>query len=285
MYRIQNNANNEAELFIYTLIDSYEFEGITISAKGVIDKLKALGNVNKLTLHINSDGGDLFEAFAIYNYLKNSGIKITAYIDGIAASAASVVAMSASKIIMPANTMMMIHNPSGSVYGEAEDMRDMAGVLDKIANNLCEIYAGKSGQSVEKIKDLLDKESYLTAKECLELGLCDKVIDEIKNEAKINVQDAINEAIKAERIRMQELDKIASPSRMGIINKAKYETGESAKDIALEILNLEDKTSITLSRSDDARELNEGLNFQDVKPDMNAELIANVTNKINQQRR
>lgn len=281
---------------IYSLIDPMNIEGFSISAKSVIDTVKNNADIEKITLRINSDGGDVFEAFAMYNYLKQHKAKKHVYIDGIAASAASLVAMSGDVVYMPENTMMMIHNPSSYAYGNAEDMRDAAEVLDKITDNIVKIYVDKTGLSEREVKDMLDQESYLNAKECKEKGFCDEIISGVKNQAG-ELDAVINEATMIERKRIKDLDELMTPARAEIINRAKFETGESAKDIALELLKAESTVAKEVERIEaentnvkkvdralDAKET-DGLNFQDVKPSDNQEaIIMDMAKKINAQR-
>ena len=120
MWKVTAKSDSEAEILLYDKISDLNAEGWGLmNAKGLINKIKALGNIQNITLRINSVGGDVFEAQAIYSYLKSHPANITVRVDGLAASAASVVAMAGNKIVMPSNALMMIHNPAGGVWGEA----------------------------------------------------------------------------------------------------------------------------------------------------------------------
>lgn len=251
MYQIKNQTANSCEILLYSLID----HGST--AMNIINQLKGLKDVKAITLRINSDGGDVFEALAIYNYLKSLDAEVTVYIDGIAASAASIVACS-GKVIMPSNAQMMIHNPFGMVQGDSEEMRAMAEVLDKVKDSIISVYEAKTGQDKKAIAKLMDKETWLSSMEALALGFCDEVITEEPEEDEPQEEDitpmveqylaTIDERVKAERDRIKELDGLMTPERRGIINRAKYETLQSAKDIALELLQIQ-------ARSEDSLEL------------------------------
>lgn len=107
-FRMQASSNSEADIFIY---DEIGYWGVT--AKQFVNDLRALGDVTHINLYINSPGGDVFDGIAIYNALKHHGAPITVHIDGLAASMASVIAMVGNPVIMPENTMMMIHKPWG----------------------------------------------------------------------------------------------------------------------------------------------------------------------------
>ena len=116
-----------AEIVIYDEIGAFG-----IPAKAFLDELKALGPVTELTVRINSPGGSVFDGIAIYNALKRHDAAITVWIDGIAASIASMMAMAGDEVVMPENAMLMLHDPSGLVMGTAGDMRAMAEALDKM---------------------------------------------------------------------------------------------------------------------------------------------------------
>lgn len=111
-FRMQAQEGNSADIYIY---DEIGYWGVT--AKQFVANLKALGDITHINLHINSPGGDVFDGIAIFNALKHHGASITAYIDGLAASMASVIAMVGNPVIMPENTMMMIHYPSHYLMG------------------------------------------------------------------------------------------------------------------------------------------------------------------------
>ena len=176
LWKVTAKSDTEADILLYDYISGFDDDewGI-ISAKGLINKIKALGNIKNITLRINSIGGDVFQAQAMYNYLKSHPANITVRIDGLAASAASVVAMAGNKVIMPSNALMMIHNPAGGVWGEAEDMRGTAEILDKIRDTIANVYVAKTGLEREKVIAMMDAETWLDANEAHELKFCDEV--------------------------------------------------------------------------------------------------------------
>jgi ATP-dependent Clp protease, protease subunit len=159
-----------AEIVIYDEIGAFG-----IPAKVFLDELKALGAVAELTLRINSPGGSVFDGVAIYNALKRHEARVTVWIDGIAASIASMIAMAGDEIVMPENAMLMIHDPSGLVMGTAADMRAMAEALDKMKAGMVAAYRDKSGRDDAEIEALMAAETWLSAQEALELGLADRV--------------------------------------------------------------------------------------------------------------
>ncbi len=172
-YSIKAKAQDTAEISIY---DEIGFWGIT--AQRFAQNLKDCGNnLKQINLHIHSPGGDVFDGIAIYNLLKNHPANITVYIDGLAASMASVIAMAGDEIIMPENAMMMIHKPWGIQGGDAEDMRNYADLLDKVENTLIPAYANKTGKTPEELAEMLSAETWLNAKECVEQGFADKLAE------------------------------------------------------------------------------------------------------------
>lgn len=172
-YSIKAKANDTAEISIY---DEIGFWGVT--AQSFSKDLKALGgNLKQINLHIHSPGGDVFDGIAIYNLLKNHPANVTVYIDGLAASMASVIAMAGNEVIMPENAMMMIHKPWGIQGGDADDMRKYADLLDKVENTLIPAYASKTGKTPEELAEMLSAETWLNGKECVEQGFADKLAE------------------------------------------------------------------------------------------------------------
>lgn len=180
-YTIRARASG-AEVLIYDEIGAYG-----VSAKGFLAELGALPDDAPIDLRLNSPGGSVFDAVAIYNALTRHEGTITVWIDGIAASAASYIAMAGDEIIMPENAFLMIHDPSGIVMGTAADMRDMAGTLDKIAASMTRGYAAKSGKPEEDIAALLTAETWFDAKDALEAGLATRMAEPVRIAASFDI--------------------------------------------------------------------------------------------------
>lgn len=173
-YWIINRQDEAAEILLYEEIGAgFLSEGI--GAKKFATDLKAMGKVKDINLRINSPGGSVFEGLAIYNTLKAHPAVKTVYIDGIAASIASVIAMAGDSIVMPENSMMMIHDPLSMVIGTSEDMKKEAEALDKIKAGLVSAYRNKSGMSDAAISGMMSEETWLTADECVAFGLADSL--------------------------------------------------------------------------------------------------------------
>lgn len=170
-FRMQAGHQSDADIYIY---DEIGFWGVT--AKQFISDLNALGDITHINLHINSPGGDVFEGIAIFNALKTHGASITVYVDGVAASMASVIAMVGNPVIMPENTFMMIHKPFGFTGGDAEDMRTYADLLDKVEAVLLPAYAQKTGKTTDEIAAMLADETWMTLREYARMSLTERGI-------------------------------------------------------------------------------------------------------------
>ena len=180
-YTIRARASG-TEVLIYDEIGAY---GVT--AKGFLAELGALPDDAAIDLRLNSPGGSVFDAVAIYNALKRHPGEITVWIDGIAASAASYIAMAGDTIVMPENAFLMIHDPSGLVMGTAEDMRATAEALDKVKGSLIQGYAAKSGKADEEIAALMAAETWLDAQDALDLGFIERIAEPVKLAASFDV--------------------------------------------------------------------------------------------------
>lgn len=189
-YTIQAKADAPAEISIYDDIGAW---GVT--AKQFIGDLKAI-TASSIHLAINSPGGSVFDALAMYNAIRQHPANVTVTVMGVAASAASLIAMAGDKIIMPENTFMMIHNPLNGVYGNADDLREMADVLDKIGASLVATYATRTGLPDDEIKALLDAETWLNADEAVAKGFADELQPAIKAVASTDL-DRLPENVRA----------------------------------------------------------------------------------------
>jgi ATP-dependent Clp protease protease subunit len=151
------------------------------TAKKFKDFITSIDDSADIVININSNGGDVFAGIAMYNTIKNHKGKTTINIDGLAASIASVIAMAGDEIIMPKNSLMMIHNAWTFAFGNASDFRKLADDMDKIGNSIIETYMSRTTESREAIQKLLDKETWLSADEALKLNLCTEVTGEKEN--------------------------------------------------------------------------------------------------------
>lgn len=176
-YNFEKVSETIANVYIYGDITSYKWYEDDVTAWGFKQELEELGELSELNVHINSYGGETFQALAIYNLLKQNKAKINVYIDGIAASSASIIAMAGDHIVMPKTSLIMIHNCWTWVCGNAEELRKTADDMEKIAEAYKSAYLNKVNISIEKLEELLSNESYLTAEECLEMGFADEIVE------------------------------------------------------------------------------------------------------------
>lgn len=184
---IKNQARNTAEILIYEQIGKDYWTDEGIAAKDFAAELSDLGNITDIALRINSAGGSVFEGLTIHNLLKAHPATVTCYIDGLAASIASVIAMAANKICMPENALMMIHNPSGLVMGTAEEMRKMADTLDVIRGSIQAAYK-RTNMSDEELSAMMTAETWLTAADCVEKGFADEMTTAVKAAANYDLK-------------------------------------------------------------------------------------------------
>lgn len=170
-----------AEILIFDEIGKSWWGEDTVSAKQFVDDLNALGDdVTNITLRVNSPGGDVFDGVAIHNAVKNHKAKVTAHVDGIAASAASFIVMAADKIVMPSNSFMLIHGASGISWGNADDMRATADDLDRIDKSLTATYVARAGSTTAKVKALMKEDRLMDADEAKTWGFADEVTEPVK---------------------------------------------------------------------------------------------------------
>lgn len=175
MWNLTKNKDNSADLILYGDIGDSWLDDV--SSKNIANELKDL-DVSTINLRINSGGGDVFAAIAISNLLKNHKANVIAHIDGLAASAATIITSACDKVIMPKNALFMIHNPWTVVGGEAKDMIKTAEQLDKVKNSIINTYKSKTNLEIEEISKLMDEETWLDPYEAKEKGFIDEISDE-----------------------------------------------------------------------------------------------------------
>ena len=174
---MKNDEEKSAELILYGSIGSDEYWD-DISDKAFKQDIENLGDVENITLHINSPGGSVFSAVAIANTLKNHKAKITANIDGLAASAATIITSACDTVRMPKNALFMVHNPITFAYGNNQDMQKTLEMLNKVKNSIIETYLNKAKTDKETLSELMDNETWMSAEEAKEYGFVDEILDE-----------------------------------------------------------------------------------------------------------
>lgn len=224
MYRVQirNEADPDSvDIYIDSGIE-HNLEGC-VSVKSLREQLQDKPFI-KVILHVNSEGGDLFEGLAIYNYLNEliaSGHEVEAVIEGICSSSASVAVMAANKISMYRTSYMFIHKASMYVEDGSEDkLKEYSDMIFDLNNKIASIYAKRSGLSELAITDIMNKESWLSAETCKTLGLCDEVIDTppVKSESETRIENRIKDSAN---IRVTNTYKRPDNTEIAIRNMAK----------------------------------------------------------------
>ena len=212
-FEIKNLSENIAEIRIYGTITKWAWEEYgEVSSANFAKELQKLKNISHINLRVNSPGGDVFEASAIYNLLKDyakvNNIEITGYIDGLAASAASFLVLCATKVIMGTGALYMIHNPLTSAYGNAEKLKKQIELLDTVKEAILDIYCTKSKLSREEISEKMNGEKWYRASEALEAGFVDKIVENdnslenIKNISnELHIENFINQDLLKEKLK------------------------------------------------------------------------------------
>lgn len=184
----QSATENTLELYIYGEVEDYEYYDwwkdevvrSETSANYFKNELEKYPNVTQINLYINSQGGSVLEGTAIYNQLKRHTANKTVYIDGFACSIASIIAMAGDEIVMPKNTLMMIHNLWTYAMGNAAELRKAADDLDVINAAGRQAYLEKAGNKLkeDELIAMMDKETWLTADDCIKYGLADRYAEQ-----------------------------------------------------------------------------------------------------------
>lgn len=239
-YSIRNSADSVTEILLYDEIGEDPFFGGGVSAKQFVQDVQAV-TTPELHLRINSPGGNVFEGITMLNALRRSKAKVTAYVDGLAASAASVVAMGADEVVMSRNAEMMIHEASGIVMGNSADMQQMADLLSQSSDNLASVYADKAGGTVKQWRDAMAAETWYTDKEAVAAGLADRV--ETNKTASGKVKNSFNLSVFAYAGRAEAPDPIlpAEPPET---------TNQEGSDMS-DTLNLRERLGLKADASDE----------------------------------
>ena len=181
-YNIKNLSQSSTEVVIYDEIGAWG-----VDSKSFIEEVKQISTENIL-LRINSPGGSVIDGLSIHDAIKRMPQNVTAQIEGLAASIASIIALGADQVTMSENSLFMIHNVWGGETGGAKDMRKAADLMDKMGDRLVNIYVGKTGLDESTIRNWMDEETWFTADEALDAGFINLVEKPIALAAKFDVQ-------------------------------------------------------------------------------------------------
>lgn len=209
-FSIKNRGEKRAEILIYDEIGRGDFFSEAISSqdfKAELDKLPK--TVNQIDMRINSPGGDVFDGFAIYNLIKQHPAKFTAYIDGIAASIASVIAMAADEVIMGEASYIMVHNAWSGIYGNYKDFEQMSERLYELDEQIISIYSRKTKKDRIEVRSMVDATTYMAGEEAVELGFATSVFE----------QDYVIAACSLDKIKNLNPDKILQTRNKMVKNK------------------------------------------------------------------
>lgn len=185
--RNADGANDKpAEIFIY---DEISWWGVL--AVDVVNQIKGI-SAKEISLRINSPGGAVFEGFAIYNILRQHEATVTTYVDGLAASIASVIALAGDKVVMAENAMFMVHEPWTVAAGNAEDMMAIAAVLEEIGGSIIKTYEARTSLDRETLSDMVAKETWFGADRAVEYGFATEVTEPAQLAAKFDPMTAFD---------------------------------------------------------------------------------------------
>jgi len=178
-YRMLNRGNDHAEIYLYGIIGQ-DWYGDGVTAKQFADDLKGLGKVKAIDCRINSEGGDVFAGKAMYTLLAEHEATVKVHIDGLAASAASFIAMAGDEIRIAEGAFVMIHNAWTFAAGGADDMRRTATLLDTVNETIREVYVARTKNTAKAVKDWMDDETWFAGKEAVSAGFADKLVENLK---------------------------------------------------------------------------------------------------------
>lgn len=299
VFNVYALSEDHAVIEIYSHIGNNVFDEMwgDVTPQMVTSKLREHRGKD-IDVRVNSNGGNTTAANAIFNALKSHDGRVTAYVDGIAASAASMIILAADEIVAPANSLIMIHNPWTYGRGESKDLRKSADTLDKIRGQMLDLYAARATISREEISELMDAETYMTGTEAVAMGFADTLGENIEIYASSNhvyagnqtfarasaripdriyatviahkpdapappsetpeeavamktVEDlraahpdlvaeieasASKAAVEADRQRIKDIEEISAAMPKDLVQRAKFDTGVEARDLALQAL-------------------------------------------------
>jgi ATP-dependent Clp protease protease subunit len=187
-YRVVARGSDRAEIYLYGIIGA-DWSGEGITAKKFAADLKAAGAVKQIDLRINSEGGSVFDGKAIYSLLNEHKAKVIVHIDGLAASAASYIAMAGDEIEIAEGGYVMIHNAWIMAAGDARELRRTADLLESVNGSLLDTYVARTGGDKAKIAQMMDDETWMTAAEAIQHGFATKMVANLKVAASVNHPD------------------------------------------------------------------------------------------------
>lgn len=224
-FRAAADDNAAPELILYGDIASETWWGDEVTPRQFTEELDALGSVPEIVVRINSGGGDVFAANAIYTRLKDNPAKITVKIDGWAASAATIVAMAGDVIEIPANGVFMVHDPAMGLLGyfKEADLLKLTDEIKVIKQSIVNGYTLKTGKSADEIAAIMSAETWYDGKQAVDAGFCDKLMFEeaensVENTAKVVVNSVSMDLTRYENMPVSLLNRLTTHTPGGFSN-------------------------------------------------------------------
>ena len=317
-WNFKDESEKSVDLYIKGTIESddnwiKEWYGEQYTSENkFIKELDTYKNKETINIYINSTGGSVFAACGIYNKLRRSKSKINCYVDGIAASAATIILMAADVVYMPANALLMIHDPTTVLYGNysKEELESNTQALKKIKEAIVESYLGKTKISKEKLYEMMSKETWITANEAAKMGFADVVLynNDVEyknrnNKVFVNnldcgyLQVPFNfnnkgegpmNGVEEERERLKSIDGIANKIDKELVDKAKYELNWTAEKLAYEAIKQNKVNSISAfanhveaNKSSGVKNISTYSADKEIGKTLNTENNADMTNIFN----
>lgn len=239
-------------------------------ANYIIGELKSfLKGKSESTIHLHSPGGSVFDGNLIFNTLRNAKSKIHIIIDGLAASMGSIIMLAGDRISIADNALIMIHAPSGMVYGNASDMTKAAGLLSSLEKQFIRIYTSKTNQSEEDVKEWLNGDNWFDAEQAKEKGLVDDIVGEVLEDTDLSAMKQMKIAAILENFE-SDFPKKESPQQ-----KKQTQTNNKPKDNNME-LNAKSREILGVDEKSTEKEVNASVKKFEKMAIENASLKANA---------
>ncbi len=281
-YNILATSADTCKILLYGIISSYSED---VNSRSFANEFaEAESRYRNINVHINSNGGEVFEGIAIFNVIRNSEANITIYIDGVAASMAAIIALCGKPVKMNRYAMLMLHRASGGGYGNATEMAKAAADLEKVENILSDILAAGMKLSSDEVKALYmdGQDHWLTAEEAMKAG----IINEIYDGVKVKVPAELDNRSKAAVI-MNQYNYLITENKMKNLFQKLGLKNEANEDEAVKVVeSIQDAADTEKSRADALEAENKALkakvaDFEDKEKQAHTEAIDNMlTNAI-----
>lgn len=266
-YNIVKQPNNSLDIDIYGDIGGWYYEN---TIESLSEQIKNMTDVNEINVYINSYGGELSEGLAIYNALKQHKATVNTYVMGFACSSASLIFMSGNNRYISKSSMLMIHNAICSCYGNSDDMRAMAETLDKMNGAIRNVYADNINISIDDLKTLLDKETFLNYEECVNYGFATDTFNDENEEKEAFSNSAIDRIINTLH---EKFTSELNTSKIVNVNNAEEEKEEEKEE------ETEEETETETEETETETETEEETEKKEEKEEENKETKKNV-NKV-----